>query len=276
MPTIMLVDNGSLRPTATLQLRHLATALSQKIQQTVHPVSMQHAHKISASELGGKPAHIFSTFMADQLAAGEKDFILLPLFFGKSRAITKFVPDEVEKLKMQFSDFNVNIAEPLYPLPNGESGLTDIIVDHILGLSVDKTLPVNNAVLVDHGSPVPRVTAVRQHLAESVLEKVPAGSTLEEAVMERREGKEYDFNGGLLKDWLVQKARAGETHANVILMFLLPGSHAGEGGDIEEICDSVMKQYPSIKIAISPLISQHPKLVSILENRLNKIINQNN
>ncbi len=137
---------------------------------------------------------------------------------------------------------------------------------------IEKNAEIKNVVLVDHGSPIPRVTAVRQHLAESVRMKMVDASynpdALEEAVMERREGKEYDFNGDLLENWLVQKAQQGETQASVILMFFLPGSHAGEGGDIVEICDGVMEQFPAFKVSISPLISEHPKLIAILNKRL--------
>ena len=86
--------------------------------------------------------------------------------------------------------------------------------------------------LVDHGSPVPRVTDVRKHLANSVQKKLPAEVTLEQAVMERREGPEYDFNGQLLEHWLLDKAASGESSALVIMMFFLPGRHAGENREM--------------------------------------------
>jgi len=273
MPVIMLVDNGSTRPTATKQLRLLAAELGLMIQHRVHPISMQHANKIPADQLDGKSASIFSEFLAKKLQKGKKKFILLPLFFGKSRAITKFLPDEVEKLKAEYGDFSLIIAQPIYPLPSGDNDLVDIITDHIHQLAEKHNAAdaYKNIVLVDHGSPVPRVTEVRQHLANAVREKLPDGAELEEAVMERREGKDYDFNGDLLKDWLTTKAQSGETHASVILVFFLPGSHAGKGGDIVEICDEVMQAYPEFKVEISPLISQHPKLVSILAKRLQSL-----
>lgn len=122
--------------------------------------------------------------------------------------------------------------------------------------------------LVDHGSPLPRVTEVRKHLAKTVQDELAADCYLEQAVMERREGKKYDFNGVLLKDWLTHKAEDGETSALVILMFFLAGRHAGEGGDVIEICDSIMKQYPGFQIAISPLITEHSLFLSILKKRL--------
>ncbi|MDX2506644.1 MAG: hypothetical protein QNL62_19520 [Gammaproteobacteria bacterium] len=72
----------------------------------------------------------------------------------------------------------------------------------------------------------------------------------------------------MLKDWLLKKVNEGETSAVVILMFFLPGRHAGEGGDIVEICHSVMEEYPDFKICISPLITEHSEFISILQKRL--------
>ena len=89
--------------------------------------------------------------------------------------------------------------------------------------------------------------------------------------MERREGKQYDFNGELLEACLNKKAQQGEPSAIVGLLFSLPGRHAGEGGDIEKICESVMGRYPNFKIGISPLVGEHPLLLEILADRLNSI-----
>ena len=267
MPCVLLIDNGSLRANATLQLRKLAEKLNLKSGQKIHPVSCKHSNKIPANELNNQAANTFGEFMKAQLATGEKEFILLPLFFGNSRALTSFIPNEVALLEQEFGKFELKIAETIYPLPQGEPDLTTIIYDHVISSAADKA-NIKNVVLVDHGSPVQKVTAVRQHLAETVREKLDDSSTLEEAVMERRKGKEYDFNGDLLEDWLTKKAQQGETQASVVLMFFLPGSHAGEGGDIVEICDAVMDKYPNFKVSISPIISEHPKLVSILNKRL--------
>ena len=53
MPTMLLIDNGSSRPGSTLVLRRLAAALSERIGSEVHPVSLQHADKVAAADLGG-------------------------------------------------------------------------------------------------------------------------------------------------------------------------------------------------------------------------------
>ncbi len=274
MPIIFIADNGSVRPAATLQLRQLAKNLSHKTGHTIYPVSFQHAHRIPAAKLNGQPAQMLYDFLADQLQQGQRDFILLPLFFGDSKALSSFVPEQVDALTQQFGVFRLQVAQVIYPLPQGECLLADIIYDHAIETALKQSIPLNNVVLVDHGSPLPRVTEVRKHLAQQVQQRLPEPVELEQAVMERREGSEYDFNGDLLQQWLVDKARSGETSAIVILQFFLPGKHAGEGGDIVDICDEVMAQYSPFKIAISPLISEHPGLLKILQIRLQQVMGE--
>jgi len=272
MPVILLTDNGSTRANATLKLRELATKLGLKTGFTIHPVSLQHANRIPEDALNNIPAQVFPEFMEQQLIKGNKDFILLPIFFGQSKALTKFIPDEIDSLKKKYGEFQLKIADVIYPLPEGESLLCEIIHGHITSTAEKESLGLNNVVLVDHGSPTPQVTNVRKHIAKNVQDFFSGDCNLEQAVMERREGNEYDFNGDLLEDWLKNKAQSGETSVIVVLLFFLAGRHAGKGGDIVEICESVMKEYPELKITISPLISEHPKFLSILQSRLNSVI----
>ncbi len=268
MPEILLVDNGSLRVNAIIQLRNLAQALSLEVGQKIHPVSLQHADGISADLLGGQKAQILSSFMQESLSQGKRDFIILPLFFGESRAIEYFIRDYLQSLQLSFSDLCFQVADVICPLPKGEPLLVDILYDHIVETAYRHQFSLENIILVDHGSPLPRVTAVRKYLAKAVEKKLANGIKIEQAVMERREGKEYLFNGELLKNCLIEKAKAGERTAIVSLLFFLAGRHAGAGGDIEAICHGVMSDYPKINILICPLISEHKKLVSILSARL--------
>ena len=275
-PITLLVDNGSTKVAATLQLREIAKQLSERTDQEIYPVSLQHADVISVDELGGVEASIFNVFLHDHLQQGHRAFKILPLFFGNSRALTKFIPDVQTELEKEFGKFKIQIMDTLYtpphPVLTSDTVLSDIIYDHILQTAQTHSLPLTNIVLVDHGSPSPQITAVRLGVAEEVQDKLGQSVRLEQAVMERREGKQYDFNGTLLEDWLVAKARqvvsSEERSAIVVLLFSLPGSHAGEGGDIVTICDSVMQRYPNFKIGISPLVSEHPLLLDILADRL--------
>ncbi|WP_353057295.1 hypothetical protein [Salinicola sp. JS01] len=53
MRKILLVDNGSLRPAATLNLRRLAAALSQVSGEAVEAASLLHSFKIPPSSSAG-------------------------------------------------------------------------------------------------------------------------------------------------------------------------------------------------------------------------------
>ena len=272
--TILLVDNGSTRADATLQLRHIAQQLSKKIANKVFAVSLKHSDQINIDEvnkkLDGIPAQVFTEFMTEQLHTGIRRFIVIPLFFGESRALTSYIPDEKEKLEAQFGTFELNLSDVLYPLPNGNSILIDILVEHALITAKANTL--RSLVLVDHGTPLSAVNEVRQHIAKALSERLPDTICVSQAVMERRAGEKYDFNGELLEDYLIRLAKAGETQVHVLLQFLLPGTHAGKDGDIIQICNKVMQQYPELKVSISPLIGEHQRLVDCLAQRYNDVI----
>ena len=256
MPVILLVDNGSVRADAVLGLRAMAKKLSVQTSRTIYPVSLRHADSISRDELGDVPAYTFRAFLQSKIEEGEKHFIILPLFFGESKAVTVFMPSQIDALKEQFSDLDldVKIADVLFSELSDNTLLADILTDHVLNSIKSHHLEYRNIVLVDHGSPSQKVTAVRNALANQISEKlegsiqdnIEGSNSIDQAVMERREGKEYDFNGELLKSYLLKKAKAGDTQAVVILQFLLAGRHAGRGGDIVTICESVMEKYPKL------------------------------
>lgn len=265
MPVYLLVDNGSKQPDATMYLRRLAENLSRHTGRTIHPVSLQHADAIAADELGGTPAQVFPDFLRTQLLQGEHEFIVVPLFFGLSKAITSFIPDEVAKLATEYPELSVKVVPVIYPLPEGEPRLAKIMFDHIQEAQQQAKVPAR-VVLVDHGSPSPKITEVRKRIARTL--EADYGLKLDQAVMERREGKEYDFNGDLLATWLRQQAEQGTSAVIVAMLFFLPGRHAGPNGDVEEICNSVVADHPHLSFTITSLISEHPLLLDILKDRL--------
>ena len=267
-PTIMLVDNGSSKPGSTLTLRRLAARFSKLAGTPVHPVSLQHADKVPAEALGGEPASILADFLAGRLEAGEREFVVVPLFFGKSRALTGFIPQLCDELAARFGPFRLRQGEPLCPLPEGEPLLARILADNVAE-AARSAGPVARVVLVDHGSPSPRVTATRHRLAEQLEPLLAPGLRLEQAVMERREGPEYDFNGPLLETLLDDLARTGGPGVVLVCpLFLAPGRHAGPGGDIETICRRVEERHPGFSTRLAPLVAAHPALPEILLKRL--------
>ncbi|MET0068239.1 MAG: cobalamin biosynthesis protein CbiX [Candidatus Thiodiazotropha sp.] len=265
-PTILLADNGSRRPESVLNLRHLAHSLSAAAGRSVLPVSLQHADKIPATELAGQPADTLPALLQRRLLQGEREFVILPLFFGPSRALTSFIPDQVQRLSESYGPFGVSVAEVLCPLPEGEPRLAEI-------LRAQLPAQTQRVILVDHGSPIPSVTAVRRYLADVLAKHLGAQTTLHEAVMERRTGVQYDFNGGLLEDVLMSEGgRDARTPIDLSLLFLSPGRHAGPGGDIESICERVRQNFPNWSIRISGLVGDHPDLIPILMDRLDSVL----
>ena len=126
--TVILSDNGSLRPAATLSLRRIATALSRRLAMPVHPVSLQHADRIDAERLAGKPAHTLAGFLQRQAEQGARQFVIVPLFFGPSRALTALIPQVVGTVQTRFTDVRVNVAQTLCPLPAGEPRLVEMLL----------------------------------------------------------------------------------------------------------------------------------------------------
>ncbi|MEJ2575734.1 MAG: cobalamin biosynthesis protein CbiX [Gammaproteobacteria bacterium] len=266
---ILLVDNGSRRPEATLNLRRIAAALTRRAGVAVAPVSLLHSHKIPAERLGGQPAQVFEPFVRECLRAGERRFLVLPLFFGESRALTEFIPETRVALAADFGPFDLRIAEVLCPLPQGEARLTAVLLDHLRRTAEQCGAAARRVVLVDHGSPVPAVTAVRSHLAAELRAALDADWRLFEAVMERREGHAYDFNGPLLETVLRELAEADRGSPILLsMLFLSPGRHAGPGGDIAQICAAVESEVPGLRVLPTPLVAEHPGLIEILADRL--------
>jgi sirohydrochlorin ferrochelatase len=269
MTQILLIDNGSSRPDSTLNLRRLANALSEKSGKTIHPVSLQHAEKADIGALNGIPANTLHPFLAKQLADGEQHFILLPLFYGESRALSSFIPDVKQSLEHTYGSFNLQIADVLYPMPQGEPLLAELLYQNIQ-LTIQKhRIKPNKVILVDHGSPIAEVAQVRTQLATEVNALLDDDIELIDACMERRKGKSYDFNGKLLANTLDLLAKNTPKQTFIVsLLFTSPGTHAGKGGDIERICEAAEEKHQGLNVLTTPLVGDHSLLIDILHKRL--------
>jgi sirohydrochlorin ferrochelatase len=198
-PLILLVDNGSLEPAATLGLRELAGKLAAKVGQPVEPVSLLHSSGIDPALLEGRRAEILFPSLERRLASGQNEFVVLPLFFGPSRALTDYLPENLARIREKFPALRLRVAAPLHA--PGDDRLARILADQVLAALAE--FPSEHVVVVDHGSPVATVTAVRNELAEQVGRLLGSRVTrVAPASMERRPGPEYDFCNPLLADLL--------------------------------------------------------------------------
>jgi sirohydrochlorin ferrochelatase len=262
-PLTLLVDNGSLEPAATLALRGLAERLSANLGSTVEPVSLLHSSAIDAQRLGGRPADILFPALERRLAAGHNEFFVLPLFFGPSRALTEYLPENLARLRQKFPALRLKIAPPLHAA--GDNRLAQIMAQHVRD-ELDSFV-ADRVVLVDHGSPVEAVTAVRNELASQVADLLGSRiAAVAPASMERRAGPAYDFCNPLLADLLATPPWNGG-RVIVAMQFLLPGRHAGSAGDVAEICRAAEAAQPELKTRMTKLVAEHPLLVDILADR---------
>ncbi|MCG8089256.1 MAG: cobalamin biosynthesis protein CbiX [Candidatus Thiodiazotropha endolucinida] len=270
-PTILLADNGSKRADSVINLRLLAKQLSNLSNHQVFPVSLQHADRIPTDLLNGEAAETLTTFLRERLKQGETEFILIPLFFGRSRALTSFIPQQLEKLRAEYGPFRLTLAEELYPLPQGEPRVATILQQQLQ--ATDQGRPPQLVILVDHGSPLPQVSEVRKRVCADLRHQLSPRIELQQAVMERRQGNEYDFNGQLLSEQLEKIALSRPNISiDLALLFLSPGRHAGAGGDIESICQQIRESHPGVQIRIAPLVGQHPGIAEILLDRLDSAL----
>jgi sirohydrochlorin ferrochelatase len=269
MPICFLIDNGSLRASSTLNLRLIAAALERESGRPVAPVSLLHSSAVDPGELGGEPAEILEPALRRRLEKGETDFLLLPLFFGPSRALTDYLPKRLAALRNKHANLKVRVAPCLFdPLGGADLRLAAILKERVEELLEPGEKPA--VVMVDHGSPAPEVSYVRNFLAGQLSGLLEGRiSRLVAASMERRPGAEYRFSDPLLENVL---KREGFNQGNVIvsMLFLSPGRHAGAGGDIQEICRRAEEENPGLRVRITGLVGDHPALIAILADRLER------
>lgn len=271
MRAIFLVDNGSLRAQATHNLRRVALELSLQLGETVQAASLLHSNKILPDEVDGIPAITLGLAAERSAEQGAKEIIVLPFFFGPSKALTGYLPERMAALQARFPEVNVRVAQPLVD----ERGNNDLRLAKLLADNVREKLQAGTTpqvALVDHGSPIPEVTAVRNRLAGqlSVL-LADEVSCVAAASMERREGDEYRFNEPLLEH-LLDTPEFQSGSVILAMLFLSPGRHAGEGGDIAEICAAAEQRHPGLTVTTTALVGEHSGIVEILHARLRQAL----
>lgn len=263
---IVLMDNGSLRAEATLQLRVLARALGARLQKPVHAVSLLHSSKLDPVELDGEAAQTLVPFMRAQRALGKDRFTIVPLFFGPSGALVDYLPKRVSELRLEgWEELKVAVAPTL--VRQEDTRIAGIMAS-LVGDKMDELGWVRaNVAMCDHGTPARAVNDARA-LVASQLRVLLGGSQshVTACSMERREGREYDFNEPLLENLL--GTQGFEEKVIVSMLFAGPGRHAGAHGDVADICLAAKLKSPQLDAEMTGLVgTKVEELVAILADR---------
>ncbi len=266
-PVTILMDNGSLEPAATRALRRLARELGERIGQKVEAISLLHASAVPAAQLDGVPAEILEPALERRLTTGQNEFIIVPLFFGPSGALTDYLPKRLAHLRQKYPALAAKVAAPLFQADDDR--LAQILADQVRAAGTETP----RVVLVDHGSPARPVVTVRNQLATQLGRQLGPDCVVAGSSMERREGAEYDFVEPLLAN-LLRQPGWNEGEVTIAMQFLLPGRHAGPGGDVAEICRAAENASGGkLKTKMTPLVGAHPLLADILADRWREAAN---
>jgi sirohydrochlorin ferrochelatase len=268
--TVLLVDNGSLRPESVLNLRRLARELGEQTGRRVEPASLLHSSKIDPALLEGVAAVNFERRLRFGLESGERHFTVLPFFFGPSAAITDYMAERIAHRVARHGLFSIARTAFLAGEPEAPElrRLVGILVERIWDAINETGWKRPRVALVDHGSPREAVTRVRDQLAKTLREALgDAVSVVAASSMERRPGPEFAFNDPLLEDLLVSPGWS-ESEVIVAMQFLSPGRHAGPDGDVAEICARASSGCPRLKTHMTALVGDHPEILPLLKERL--------
>ncbi len=273
-PVCLLMDNGSLKPEATLNLRHIAEQLTALSGHKIRPISLLHSSSIKIDRLNCQKAELFEPTVRSLAQDGVFNFIVIPLFFGPSRALTRYLPDRITHLKKTYPQLKIRIAKHLVDVDEG----TDFSMSHILTEGILRVIKNNNlknpaVILVDHGTPEPAVNKVRIYLTRQLNTSL-RGKVREiaSASMERRAGDKYSFNDPLLEH-LLDEERYCQGDVIIALLFFSPGHHAAANGDIAIICQRAEKKHLELTTYLTGLIGQEKKLIPLLKERLEQELN---
>ena len=276
-PIILLFDNGSLKPEASLKLRDLARNLSDVLSMQVEPVSLLHSCKIDPELLNGEPATIIRRRFKKAVNNKERKILCLPLFLGPSLAITDYLQELIQEALALDSKMEIKVAAPLsgWDVHKPDERLATVMKELIEECRANAKRSFKNIVLVDHGSPIKKMAILRNGIAEKVgtlLKGQGVNATVTACSMEKREGDAFSFNDPLLEtipDYL--NIEAAEDLL-VAMFFLMPGRHAGEGGDVETILSNLCQNQRIRSFCKTDLIASHPMIMDILADRVRSVL----
>ena len=156
---------------------------------------------------------------------------------------------------------------------NPGRALTDIVAARVRETTAGRALRRPAVVVVDHGGPARASADLRNRVAaEARVELGAAIGPLAAASMESPDGPDFAFNLPLLAD---QLAAPGFNRGDVVIapLFLSPGRHAGDGGDLARIARAAEARSPGLRCHFAGLVGTHPIAIENLGLALQKTLN---
>ncbi|HEX2855848.1 MAG TPA: CbiX/SirB N-terminal domain-containing protein [Opitutaceae bacterium] len=253
---IALIDNGSLEPAAQLNLRAVATALSDRVGLRVEAVSWKHSDRVPADALGGISAWTLAPFVRAQVARGERDFVFVPFFISAQGAIGSALRGDLEKLQREAA-----VATPFEfiftPGLAAQGAIAGIVAERVRETIALRGLHRPSIVVVDHGGPSAASAALRDSLADEA--RTLLGVEIGPLAAASMEGS----HGPLLAEQ-VGAAQFARGDVVVAPLFLSPGRHAGDDGDVQRICRAAEAQLPSLRCHVTGLVGTHSRAIEPL------------
>jgi sirohydrochlorin ferrochelatase len=261
---VALVDNGSLEPAAHAGLRAAAAAIGRAADVNVEAVSWKHSNRIPPDALADGSALTLAPWIRAQVLAGERDFLLVPFFISPQGAIGSALRGNLVRLQEETGGFDFAFSDGL---ADSET-LPVIVADRVRAASAELGLRRHAVVIVDHGGPSRASAAVRDRVAGAVRADLGGSvAAVVAASMESPAGPGYEFNRPLLADALAQ---LGSGDVLIAPLFLLPGRHAGPGGDLEGIARRAQK--PGLRVHFTELVGSHPAAIETLAGALTRAL----
>lgn len=245
---VALIDNGSLEPAAQRNLRAVAAALSLRAGVPVRAVSWKHSDRIPATELDDTPAWTLDAFLRSFVALGQREFVFVPFFISAQGAIGSALRCDIEELQRTLGGFDFRFTDGL-----AARGIIPTIAAARIRETVRAHALVEPSVIVvDHGGPSPASAQLRDTLANEIAAELGREiGPLAAASME-----------GVHPPLLAEQLRAaGFADRTVVIapLFLSPGRHAGDGGDITQICAASGR-----RCLVTGLVGTHPLAIDAL------------
>lgn len=252
-----LIDNGSLEPEAHRNLRRIAASVGKRAGIAVAAVSWKHSNRIPEAALDGTRAWTLESWVREELAAGEREFVFIPFFACPQGAVGSRLREDLEALAIE-TGLDFAFTAGLSP------ELASIAAERVIEASAPLGLDRPAVIVVDHGGPSAEAAEVRNAVAEGLRKALGESiGSVSAASMESPAGPGFQFNRPLFSELLLSPALAAADTV-IVPLFLAPGRHAGPGGDLERIALAAEAKRPGLRCHFAGLVGTHPRVPDIL------------